>query len=431
MSVCKLKVGVGKDIIKFPKNIFPIEKFSSVHDDINVRVLLIESNIDIAIISYELTSLRDYEIENIKNIVYNKTKISKENIWICVTHTFSVPHVRSEEALKKASDEVINKNKILCEELECSLNRALDRALKNKQDAKIGFGKGYCSVNVCRDMYTPSGWWLGSDDLGVSDKEIPIVKFDNNKGEPIAIIYSYDVQSSIMDGVLSENGTRLITGDLTGSASAYIEEMYDESFVAMYVVGAAGDQAPLFKAKQVFIDKSGNIQESDIGKNGFVLVNELGKRLADKVIIANDNITTDNLKENIEFKKNVFKCVGQVIPKSINEIKPKHKYEYIKDGEREVDLEIISLGEIAIVGIKPEISSISAIDIRKKSPFNLTMLFTMVNGGSKYMPDKTAYDRITYESMNSMFSKGSAEILVKEAVKGLYEIKNEKIGDEK
>ena len=36
---------------------------------------------------------------------------------------------------------------------------------------------------------------------------------------------------------------------------------------------------------------------------------------------------------------------------------------------------------------------------------------TMVNGAAKYMADAENYDRIMYEAMNSMFAKGSSEIV--------------------
>lgn len=41
------------------------------------------------------------------------------------------------------------------------------------------------------------------------------------------------------------------------------------------------------------------------------------------------------------------------------------------------------------------------------------MIATMINGGQKYMVDEKSYDNYTYEAMNSMFARGSAEKLVR------------------
>jgi hypothetical protein len=38
-------------------------------------------------------------------------------------------------------------------------------------------------------------------------------------------------------------------------------------------------------------------------------------------------------------------------------------------------------------------------------------LLTMVNGAQKYLPSAEAYDRITYEAMNSGFAHGADEVL--------------------
>jgi neutral ceramidase len=39
------------------------------------------------------------------------------------------------------------------------------------------------------------------------------------------------------------------------------------------------------------------------------------------------------------------------------------------------------------------------------------MVWTVVSGGAKYKPDRSAYDRITYEAMNSPFGRSCAELL--------------------
>jgi neutral ceramidase len=45
----------------------------------------------------------------------------------------------------------------------------------------------------------------------------------------------------------------------------------------------------------------------------------------------------------------------------------------------------------------------------------------MVNGAAKYMPDAAAYDKITYEAMNSSYARGSAEALSDAILRALGE----------
>ena len=53
------------------------------------------------------------------------------------------------------------------------------------------------------------------------------------------------------------------------------------------------------------------------------------------------------------------------------------------------------LGNVALVGVRPELSCQTGLNIKEQSPFPETMVLTMVNGGTKYMPDRGTYDRIT------------------------------------
>ena len=74
------------------------------------------------------------------------------------------------------------------------------------------------------------------------------------------------------------------------------------------------------------------------------------------------------------------------------------------------------LGDLAILGMRPELSCRIGADIRRRSPFAETLVLTMVNGGAKCMADVEAYERSTYEAMNSRFAAGSAERLADRAV---------------
>lgn len=416
-----LKVGSAKEKLSFPKDFFPIENFSHIHDDLHVRVLYLEANQPFILLSFELTSLREYVIEELKKVICKQTHIPYQNIWICVTHTFSAPHSRSVTALKKGSHAMKQKNKVFCDIVYQSAKVAVVKAIQQKQMAYVGFGHGFCSVNVNRDVPTKDGWWLGANDLGISDKTVPIIKFENKQHHTIALLYSYDVQSSIMEGSLQEDEKYAVTSDLTGMASQYIESQYDNC-VAMYIVGAAGDQAPLFQAKHHIIDKQGQMHITDIHEDGFIFVKALGTKLGTQVVSACERIKTASYLGAIQNIQTQFICPGQKI-RDRNELIPTHYYNYMEDQNQTVGVEIIQFGYIVIIGVQPELSSVSAMDIRKQSPFPITMILTMVNGGAKYMPDQISYDRITYEAMNSKFAKGSAEILAEQIVKTLENIK--------
>lgn len=421
MNYKNIKAGTGKAVINIMSNVFPIDNFNGIHDALHARVLYLEGNISATIVSLELTSIREYEIIKLKQIVNDILNVPEENIWICVTHTFSAPHTRSVNALK--DKEVAKKNELFCTAIEEAVIKASEKAKENLCDVNIGTDTGKCSINVNRDMLTPEGWWLGSNEDGFADKTVTVIRFEDINGKLKAVLYGYDVQSSIMDGVIMEDGYKLVSSDLTGAASSYIEKELDDSVTAIYCLGAAGDVAPLLKAKYSEISISGKICHVDMKKDGFVLVESLGRKLGNKVISISNHIKCNNVDGSININKKIINCPGQMIPKDIHAIHPVHEYKYVKDEKRKTPLQVMTFANIAVLGVQPEIASITASEIRKKSPFDTTLILTMVNGGAKYMMNKEAYSRITYGSMNSCFAEGSAEILRDNSLKILNEMK--------
>lgn len=414
-----MKLGIGKSIIKIEDDMLPLENFHSIHDELHLRLIWLKDKIDCILVSLEMTSLREYEIENIKNKIHKETLVNKEHIIITVSHSFSSPHIRSKEAIEKMTLEEKERYEKYLKSIDIALLEAIEQS-RNKQEVKIGFQNAYCSVNVSRDMLTDKGWWLGANDLGISDKSVGIISFNDMNDVPICILYSYDVQSSIMDHSKIDNCYQ-ITSDLIGHCSDYIEKQV--GCLAFFMLGSAGDQSPVFKANHNLLDKNKQIVSEDIGKDGYVFVNALGKKLAYAVINALDKIETKNV-DSIVYSSFVKKYLGQQIL-DIKAITPSKEYIYQRAKEREELIEILILNEIAIVMLKPELSSHTGMSIKSKSPYHHTFVCTMINGSAKYMPDQLAYDRNTYEAMNSMYWRGSSEKLEEDIIQYLYKIKGE------
>lgn len=419
----KLQAGVFKATIQLPSDIFPVEDFIGVHDPLHVRVLLVHHEESFVFVSLELTSLRDYEIDRLKHIIKRITSVETDHIWVSVTHTFSAPHTRSREALKHANDDIIKKNNCLCDAIEAAVKLAAYEAVMNLQDVTCCGSLGSCHINVNRDMETKDGWWLGYNEDRYSDSALPVLCFKNTKGKPIAMLYSYDVQSSVMDGSYGSDGYRKISSDVTGASSTYIESVY-QGAVAIYCLGAAGDQAPLFQALHTSFSTSGTAITVDLGEAAFLLVDSLGRRLGSQVVVALQRACEMQVKVLRVFKCSV-QCRGQKRVINREDLYPTRNYIYTSTEDQEVRIEVCQIGDVAMVGMQPELGSYNAHKIREASPFTMTMLFTMINGGAKYMAESEAYDKMTYEAMNSSFAKGSGELITEATIQLLQKIYEE------
>jgi neutral ceramidase len=408
-----LRVGAARVKIELPAEFFPTEDFIGVHDGLHARALILEKGQRLALVSLELTSLPAELIAALQQAVAEATNFSPENVMVCVTHTFSAPHFTPEHLCKTEVEH--QKNSLLLQAIKDAVLQAVSSAFGQMKPAHLGFGTGLCDVNVNRDIPTPEGWWLGSNENGPTDKSVPILRFETLQGEPLALLFSYAVQSSVMDGSQLAGGGRLVSADLAGAACCFIEQEYGQAVPAIFCIGAAGDQAPALKARSAYAGKDGRIRVSDLHEQGFVLAEAQGKRLGAEVLRIAESITCQTVLGPISRETFTVRVQGQKMM-DFRALRPLKQYEFVSVEPREEPVEIIRLGDVALVGVRPELSCQTGIRLRNRSSIPNTIILTMVNGGAKYMPERGAYERITYEAMNSPFACSAAEQLSRQVL---------------
>ena len=90
--------GCGKCEMIFPVGFFPAEGFVCQAHPLYVRALTVGKVRPFVLVSIEMTSLPDEEISLLRAIAASSAATAPENVWITVTHSFSVPHIRPKAA---------------------------------------------------------------------------------------------------------------------------------------------------------------------------------------------------------------------------------------------------------------------------------------------------------------------------------------------
>lgn len=124
------------------------------------------------------------------------------------------------------------------------MQASAEKALANLQPAKIGFGRGASHINIYRNILTPKGWVTGYDDSGFTDPSLALVRIDSLSGKTLAWLMNYVVRPAVMEQSTTEQGGKLISGDLAGTSERYLEQHSDADAVAIFMMGAAVDQSP-------------------------------------------------------------------------------------------------------------------------------------------------------------------------------------------
>ncbi|MCM1123733.1 MAG: hypothetical protein NC416_14210 [Eubacterium sp.] len=417
-----MKAGAGKSEIILTDEYLEIENFTVIHKALNARAVVMESENVFVCLSLEMTSLPEEEVKMMRQGIAERFRLEETQIWVCVTHTFSAPHLLPDGILK--DEEKIKQKEIYRKALHKAAMEAVELAFASMQPVRAGFGTGLCEVNRNRDVELQDGWWVGEGGLGLTDHTVSVLSLNRADETPLAILFHYGVQSSVLDGSELNAGGKAVTPDLAGTASVYIEKMYKEdNTIGLFLIGAAGDQCPIEKTvHEVFVQ--GERVRRDRQEEGFGICESLGEKLGKTVCDIMQKMTYTNVADKIKYGKVNFHVPGKEMERELKKLHPVKQMEYIPSTDKEIEVEAVCIGELALVGVKPELNCCSGIAISEYSPFQNTLVCTMVNGASKYMADRNSYNRYTYEAINSPFGKGAAELLIRQSVALLEDMTN-------
>lgn len=404
-----LHAGAGRAEVELPESVFPVDGFTGVHDPLHVRVLLLRCGDDaVAVVAADQTSIFDDTLALLRTAVAAEASISPAQVVVAASHTFSAPHVLPADRVAAAEQE---KNEALRTALVDAARCAARAAADTLRPALIDSGLGRSRVNVNRDVPTADGWWLGADPHGVTDDAVSVLRVDDDAGAPIAVLAVYAVQSSVMNEATLADGDRLVGADLAGAVCAHVEAEFGGDVVALFLCGAAGDQAPLLTAAHWDVDREGRRSWTDVHEAGFALIELLGRRLAAEVVRVADSIRAAETSPVLAVIEEAVLLDGQEEPRSYRDLEPTTRYVYRAAEPRYAPVVIVRLGGAVIVGVQVELNVATGQRIRELSPWPTTMVATIVNGAAKYLPDTGSYDRMTYEAMNSRYARGGAERL--------------------
>lgn len=401
-----MKMGCGKCELVFPSGFFPTEGFVEQVHSLYIRAMMIGDKAPFVLVSIEMTSLPDEEVEALKGTVKEVTGISPDRIWITVTHTFSAPHIMPDGALKTEKERAHKTT--LQNLLKKAVASAAEEAKENMVSAELTVHQGESQVVRSRDIELPEGWWIGCGGTGPSDRTLTVLRFREN-GEDRGMILHLNVQSSVLDGTGAAEG-KCVSSDLAGLACAELEENHP-GMTALFLIGAAGDQAPVEKGNGYMPDGQGGWAEKDLHEAGIHIAERLGKQLTGETEAVLETEGQMIPEAEVEIYNAGVLVPTKKMNRNLRELKPVRHCKWELEPEQEQPISILRIGELAIAGVKPELTWKTDQTMKKKSPLPFTLTATLVNGGAKYMAERGAYEKCMYEAINSPFGPGAAERL--------------------
>ncbi|MGN0978445.1 MAG: hypothetical protein ACI4PH_10365 [Faecousia sp.] len=423
----KLFAGAGCGTIHFPDALFPIEGFCGVHDAPAARVLVIECGKKAALVSLELVMLPPEFVDRVKAIVAGHTGAKKENIWVHTTHAITTPHaphapigmggvpLEVSPADRKNLDQKI---RLYSDAVMTAVTEAAEAAAKSCRPASLGIGRCESHISVNRDIETPFGWWIGLNPGGKTDPMVSLLRLDDETGNCIGVVMACGLKPCAIDNSQMAEGRRLVSSDVPGLACRLIEAELNAP--CFFFMGAAGDQVPREQALLEEVLEDGSVKTTDLGvEAGLAMVERLGRELAQDILPEVKGISCNMETPSIAVGMTYITWGG----KERRSMQPRKIADFVRERDVTIDGRIMTIGDVALVGLKPEINCITGEQLRKASPYPHTIAVAMIDGGQKYMPDAESYRKITWESQSSMMMPGAAEAWVEAVVATLTEMK--------
>lgn len=372
-------------------------------DNLCTRVLLIQDGVRVAIVALEVAQAPDDQVAYTKKIVSEVCGVAEENVWVHTTHQFGFMHRPSDPVKAAIYDEVMKE----------AAAQAAAQAIATFQPAVLGVGVGESHVSANKNIVGPNGEGpaYGPGSTLETDPTMTILRFESaESGEAIGFFMSYGTKPSALCTTGKTVGNRQVNTEVTGQASKWMEEKY--GVPCMFCMPAAGDQYPRETAQYYAVNENGEWAVKDIGfDEGIKIVDRLGAEMgADAIAIA----------ETIE-------CTADKAPVNISATSFSYPNK-AEDGEINVTVDAITMGDVAFVGFKQEMDCVTGQQIQAASPYETTLLVSFLNGDGKYLGHREAYDfndgKGTWETARSAFAVGAAERFVEVAAELLTGMKS-------
>jgi neutral ceramidase len=385
--------------------------YEGIHDRLNARAIVVDNGVtSAAVITVDTGGFSDEIWKSLTTRIETTLGIPASNVLLTATHTHAAPRVTSKT-------------------YEDNIFKSVQLAKQKLQPARVGYGTGVSYLNVNRNIIDPKthGWWEGPNYDGVSDKTVAVVTFETTNGEPIAVYYNYAMHA-VITGQLD-----MVSGDVPGAASRYIEDSFDDKIVAVWSTGAEGDQNPVYfqqtyDLREIRIKDYANRGE-DIsnamppGGQGLNkkdptvirLMNQqkqmsasMGQLLGEEVLYVMRGIGRTSTTGTIFGAQKSVTCPGR---QRTDKGRAGVTGTYVDGDPVNIRVGLLQIDDIALGTVNGEVFSTIGLRLKKESPFARTMMVTLTNGraNSGYIPNDAAANYQTFEVLSSRLKPGCAE----------------------
>lgn len=173
--------------------------------------------------------------------IAEQLRVPREAVALFASHTHTGPAIKNVERTLRESKldvERARPNLEYRKQLEDKLVAVAGEALGKLEPAALSYEVGRAGFAMNRRQKTPTGYKIGVNPDGPTDKSVPVLRVVDAEGKPRAVVFGYACHNTTLtDKMMS------LCGDYAGFAQAEIERQHP-SATALFLTGCAADANP-------------------------------------------------------------------------------------------------------------------------------------------------------------------------------------------
>ena len=407
-----LRAGAARVDVSPTPNMFPLtgmQSFGALHDPLYARALIFDNGSNkIALVTVDSVGI--VSGDELTKALANELKIPATNLILSATHDHNTPLDVSGGFFPGTGPP---RKSPYFEILKEGLLKAVRQADASLQPARIGFGTGKAYVNVNRNWNIDENTHGFYNPEGPSDKTVAVLAVTNLSGELLAIYTNYAVHSVVMFQSKTRDGNGEVTGDLAGWTSNYVED-HIKGVVALWTMGAAGDQNPLFMS--LYNQAAPGIH--DEGPSGWAILDVLSRRLGEETVRVSKSIQNTTREVALWGMQTSVVCPGRKPAEPFQSAAVGSfltgafwdKFKMADSDPAKIPLHLIMVNDIAIAGVSGEVFTEIGEHFKRDSLFDRTFMVTNLPGGAGlYIPTDAGYLIPVSETRSNRLKPGCAE----------------------
>lgn len=427
------------EVVVTPKLGSPIpgsvnERFSTgTRDDLYAKSAVIETeSATVAFIALDAIDVPRWLVERVRARVNESTGIPAEHVMVTSTHTHTGgPTIKT--SFVNAVDETYLNN---------LADKAADAAImaySRRTEARIGFGRGHeADIAFNRRFRMQDGTvrmnpGIGNphivESVGTIDPEVLVIRIDDAAGKPLGVVTNYACHACVIPGTE-------YSGDYPGHLSRSLKQLLGQHVVSLFFPGACGDINHIDVSGRFPTTKSDHYQTM-----GSILAGEALKVRAKAQPAEPLQLQVKSAYVPVRFRQPTAEQLAEAervlgLPEKeapVSELKFARQLLQMSRGElglpdeAEAEIQAFALGDLAIVGLPAEIFVEFGLQIKRGSPFAVTIVNELTNGSvSGYVCTQEAYRQGGYETRLRPYSRlqeEAGDMFVKHALQLLHELK--------